>query len=88
MSYEEARSFIEASALSFTHHGYGLWLFFERDRRNSQLGRNRVAGFVGLLHSSELPPSLIVGTSPQLWGRGYAKEAARAVLRYAFDLKG
>lgn len=80
ISYEEARSFIEASALSFTHHGYGLWLFFERDGTD-------IVGFVGLLHSSP-SPSLIVGTCPHLWGRGYAKEAARAVLRYAFDTLG
>ncbi|MDQ3252964.1 MAG: GNAT family N-acetyltransferase, partial [Acidobacteriota bacterium] len=33
-------------------------------------------------------PSLIFGTRPQLWGRGYAVEAARAVLRYACDVLG
>ncbi|MEP0746975.1 GNAT family N-acetyltransferase [Trichocoleus sp. AS-A1] len=47
-----------------------------------------MAGFAGLLQSSEEVPSLIFGTRPHLWGRGYATEAASAVLRYAFDVLG
>lgn len=81
ISKDEARSFVEASIVSFRNYGYGLWLFFEH--RIEQ-----IAGFAGLLHSPQEPPSLIFGTRPQLWGRGYAKEAALSVLSYAFDVLG
>lgn len=81
ISRKEARLFVNASAANFTNRGYGLWLFFEDQH-------DLIAGFAGLLDSSQGPPSLIFGTRPQLWGRGYAKEAARAVLRYAFDVLG
>lgn len=79
ISREEARSFIDTSAATFTERKYGLWLFFEHQS-------DRIAGFAGLLLSSEELPNLIFGTRPQLWGRGYATEAASAVLRYAFDV--
>ncbi|MGD1918499.1 MAG: GNAT family N-acetyltransferase [Pleurocapsa sp.] len=78
---EEAKSFIETSVMSFASHGYGIWIFFE-------LQSTQVAGFSGLLHSLPSSPSLIFGTHPQLWGRGYAKEATLAVLRYTLDVLG
>jgi RimJ/RimL family protein N-acetyltransferase len=81
ISPQEAQSFIQASNASFMEHGYGLWLFFEH--QSDQIG-----GFSGLLHSSQEPPSLIFGTQPQLWGRGYAREAALSVLQYARDQLG
>lgn len=79
ISDEEARSFVEASLASFAQYGYGIWLSFEHNR-------NQIAGFSGLLHSPGNPPSLIFGTRPQYWGRGYAKEAANSILRYAFEV--
>ena len=79
ISREEARSFIEASATTFANHGYGLWLFSEHQC-------DLIAGFAGLFHSSEESSSLLFGTRPQLWGRGYAGEAAGAVLRHAFEV--
>lgn len=78
---EEAKSFIEASVMSFAHYGYGIWLFFEHQN-------DQVAGFSGLLHSLQDSPNLIFGTRPQLWGRGYAKEATLSILRYTFDVLG
>lgn len=78
---EEAKSFIEASMMSFDLYGYGIWLFFEHQS-------DQVAGFSGLLHSLEGSPSLIFGTRPQLWGRGYAKEATGSVLDYIFGVLG
>jgi len=81
ISLEETKSFFDASAESFTQHGYGLWLVFEQQS-------HILAGFAGLLHSPEAAPSLIFGTQPQLWGQGYAREAARAVLAYTFDELG
>jgi [ribosomal protein S5]-alanine N-acetyltransferase len=78
ISQEEAKSFIDASTVSFAKNGYGIWLFFERQS-------NHLAGFSGLLNTSEESPSLIFGTQPQLWRRGYAREATISVFRYAFD---
>ena len=77
----DAKSFIETSVMSFALYGYGIWLFFERQS-------DQVAGFSGLLYSLQSSPSLIFGTRPQLWGRGYAKEATLSVLRYTFDVLG
>ncbi|PSN15634.1 hypothetical protein C7293_06570 [filamentous cyanobacterium CCT1] len=74
ISVEEAKSFIEASVVSFANHGYGIWLFFENRS-------DHVAGFSGLLHSPQGSPSLIFGTRPQLWGKGYAKEATLSILQ-------
>lgn len=79
VSVEEAQSFIEASLASFANYGYGIWLFFEHQS-------DQVTGFSGLLHSSQDSPSLIFGTRPQLWGRGYAREATLSVLSYVFDV--
>lgn len=81
ISREEARSLIDMSTATFTNHKYGLWLCFEHQS-------DWIAGFAGLLQSSEDLPNLIFGTRPELWGRGYATEAASAVLRYAFDVLG
>ncbi|MBF2027936.1 MAG: GNAT family N-acetyltransferase [Oscillatoriales cyanobacterium C42_A2020_001] len=75
----EARSFLETSIDNFANHGYGIWLFFEHHN-------DRIAGFTGLLHASPEALSLIFGTQPHLWGRGYAREAAAAVLDYAFNV--
>lgn len=81
ISAEEAKSFIETSVTSFASNGYGIWLFFEHQS-------DQVAGFSGLLHSPKGSPDLIFGTHPHLWGRGYAKEATRSILCYAFDVLG
>jgi ribosomal-protein-alanine N-acetyltransferase len=81
ISREEAQAFVDASEASFTDHGHGLWLFFEH-------GRDLVAGFAGLLPVPQAAPTLIFGTRPGLWGHGYAREAASAVLRYGFDVLG
>jgi [ribosomal protein S5]-alanine N-acetyltransferase len=89
-SREDARSFVDASMASFANHGYGLWLFFERsdDQVVVERSGDPIAGFSGLLPSSPGPPRLVFGTRPRLWRRGYATEAAGAVLHHAFDVLG
>lgn len=82
ISLQEARGFLERSDESFRECGYGIWLFCESSREPA------IGGFAGLLRSSELEPSLIFGTRPDLWGRGYATAAASAVLRYGFGVLG
>lgn len=90
ISRTEASDFLAASVESFAHQGYGLWLYFEQGEAAIAPSdpSPTIAGFSGLLAVPEEPPSLIFGTQPQLWGRGYAKEATAAVLRYAFHTLG
>jgi len=80
ISLDEARSFVEAGVASFERHGYGLWLAFERGGDDE-----RLVAFAGLMRSETDAPNLVYGVRPAFWGRGYATEAAGAVLSYAFD---
>jgi RimJ/RimL family protein N-acetyltransferase len=79
ISREEARGFLERSERSFREEGYGLWVFLEK-------GSDDLAGFAGFLRSQAGEPSLIFGTRPDRWGRGYARAAASAVVGYAFEV--
>lgn len=92
LSRQEASDFLVASDESFAQHGYGLWLFFERSGDASVdqlLGQSStIAGFSGLMSVPDQPPSVVFGTRPQLWGRGYATESTAAVLHYVFDELG
>ena len=45
----------------------------------------KVIGFGGLLQSSDESPNLIYGVHPDFQGTGFATEAAKAVLDFAFD---
>jgi len=60
--------------------GFGMWGVFERDS-------GRLAGRVGF-HQPEGWPGFELGwTMGRVsWGKGYAPEAARACLDYAFDV--
>ena len=78
ISLDEARSFVEASLANFEQLGYGLWLVFEREG-------DCLAGFAGFLHSEGKAPNLIYGLHPDFCGKGYAIEAAAAVLKYALE---
>lgn len=78
ISFDEAQSFVEDSRANFEHHGYGLWLVYERNNDSP-------VGFAGFLPSEEGTPSLIYGIHPDHWGCGYATEAASAVLSYALE---
>jgi RimJ/RimL family protein N-acetyltransferase len=81
VSLEEARRFLEGSDASFREDGYGLWLFFEKESEDP-------AGFAGFLRTSAGEPNLIFGTRPDRWRRGYAKDAASAVIAYVFEVLG
>jgi RimJ/RimL family protein N-acetyltransferase len=104
ISRQEVRDFLAASDESFAQQGYGLWVFFERpffERPGEAMVQGRpfdhrplspildcLLDFSGLIAVPDGPPSLVFGTQPQLWGRGYAREAAAEVLRYVFDELG
>ena len=78
ISRADACSLIEASLVNFERCGYGLWLAFTREGRC-------LIGFAGCLRPEGEAPSLIYGVQPDCWGKGYATEAAGAVLRYALE---
>lgn len=78
ISPDEARLFVEASLASFAQYGYGLWLVFTRED-------SCLVGFAGFLRSEGEAPGLIYGIHPGFCGKGYATEAAHAVLSYALE---
>ena len=78
ISWADACSFIEASLVNFERCGYGLWLAFAR-------AGTCLIGFAGFLRPDGEAPRLIYGVQPGFWGKGYATEAAGAVLRYALE---
>jgi ribosomal-protein-alanine N-acetyltransferase len=76
ISLDDARSYVEASLANFEQRGYGLWLAFTREDRS-------LLGFAGFLRLEGDVPGLIYGVHPDCCGKGYATEAASAVLDYA-----
>lgn len=78
ISFDEARSFVEASLKTFAKHKYGIWLVFARDAES-------LIGFAGFLRLAEDLPNLIYGIHPDFCGKGHATEAAAGVLSYALE---
>jgi RimJ/RimL family protein N-acetyltransferase len=84
---EETARVRSASALerfrqSWAEHGFGVWALIDR-------ASGRLIGQCGLLHLPESPDiEILYLLERDHWGRGLAAEAAREVLRHAFeDLK-
>lgn len=70
---------VEDSTRSFAEAGWGLWLVFAGDE---------LIGTAGLRQLDELGPEILYSLVPSVWGKGYASEAARAVLDYALVTLG
>lgn len=78
-SKEDVRSFLETSQQTFRDKHYGLWTI-------ALTGEEKVIGFTGLWHFfDEEQPQLLYALLPNYTGKGYAQEASRKIMDYAFD---
>ncbi|WP_158088577.1 GNAT family N-acetyltransferase [Thermoactinospora rubra] len=75
----EVMATVEDSARAFEADGYGVWLIEES---------GNPIGTAGLRPLDELGLEVFYSLAPEAWGRGYATEAARAVIEHAFGTLG
>ena len=81
LSPAEITETIEESVRDFTAGGYGVWLILEQ-------GRPGLVGTAGLRPLEDLGLEIFYSLAPGSWGRGYATEAARAVVEHALGPLG
>jgi RimJ/RimL family protein N-acetyltransferase len=81
LSATEISEAIQDSAQDFDRAGYGLWLVYETDRAD-------FVGTAGLRPLEGLGLEVFYSLAPGSWGKGYATEAARAVLDHALGPLG
>lgn len=85
-TYSEARSrdFVGRCRAAIETHGWGFWAVEEKARRCfiGMVGLNRVPKDLPLEYEMEVGWRL----AAKFWGCGYATEAARVSLNYAFDV--
>jgi RimJ/RimL family protein N-acetyltransferase len=75
----QAAAVVEESLATFAARRFGLWVARERTD-------GAFVGFAGLRAVADVDDvELYYGLAPERFGRGYATEAARAVLRYGFE---
>jgi len=66
----------------FTDQQFGLWLITLKKTKE-------IIGFTGLWYFfDESQPQLLCGLHPDYWGKGYAVEASRKIMEYAFETLG
>lgn len=77
---EAAQEIINASMASFAQNGFGFWSVFLKDAR-------QFLGFCGLRILDETAEiEMLYGLWPQFWGKGFATEAAAAVMQHGFEI--
>jgi ribosomal-protein-alanine N-acetyltransferase len=81
LSAAEVSEAIEDSTREFSRAGYGLWLIREKDPAG-------LVGTTGLRPLEDIGLEIFYSLAPGSWGKGYATEAARAVLDYALGPLG
>lgn len=83
LSENESQELADQIEEKLTQNSYGMWALEEQSQ-------NKFIGFVGLNQPSfeaHFTPCVEIGwrLDPLYWGKGYAFEAAEAVLKYAFE---
>ena len=81
LSAAEVTEAIKDSTRDFGRAGYGLWLIREKDGTD-------LVGTTGLRPLEDIGLEIFYSLSPGSWGKGYATEAARAVLDHALGPLG
>ena len=81
LSAAEISEAIADSTADFGRAGYGLWLIYEKDATG-------LIGTAGLRPLEDLGQEIFYSLAPGSWGRGYATEAAGAVLDHALSMLG
>jgi RimJ/RimL family protein N-acetyltransferase len=76
LSAAEVTETIKDSARDFATDGYGIWLIQEE-------GQAGLVGTAGLRPLEDLGLEIFYSLAPGSWGKGYATEAARAVMEHA-----
>ena len=84
LSREESNAFVDRVEEAFDTNGFGLWAI-------ELLGEAQFIGYVGLANATfddPFTPAVEVGwrLAHAFWGRGFAIEAARAAVRFAFEV--
>jgi RimJ/RimL family protein N-acetyltransferase len=96
LSAAEVSQTIEESVSDFAAGGYGIWLIREhgravpggRDLAGTDLAGADLVGTVGLRPLGDDGLEIFYSLAPGSWGRGYATEAARAVVGHALGTLG
>lgn len=79
---ERAASVVAESVELFEKDGSGLWAV-------SLVEDGALVGFCGFMFFHDPPRlQLLYAVAPEHWGRGFATEAARAMIRYGFERLG
>jgi RimJ/RimL family protein N-acetyltransferase len=85
LNKEQVKEYLQKRILDhYEKYGYGMYAVLLKE--NSQL-----IGFVGLIHQmieGEEKVELGFRLDPAFWGKGYATEAAKVVVCWAFDQLG
>lgn len=82
LTEDESKEMVERIKAHIDDHGFGLWAVEIKDTRE-------FIGFVGLSiprFQADFTPCVEIGwrLAVPYWGKGYAQEAAKAVLNYGF----
>lgn len=78
----QSAEILETVLDTFSTKGYGLWLLYLKNSLE-------MVGFVGLYSFfSEPQPQLLYALLPPYVKKGYATEASRCIIRYAFEKLG